>query len=150
MKKKTAGDRLWAMPMGVRSAVAVCQGRKTTLIAAGTDRAWLPEVAAGSMIRLNFTGREPGWAVVQVTACCYHKAIAQVPDCAQEHDVHAIDAEGSWEQVLGRALFGGRDPVPPQAMLQRASRGWYVIDFSVVKLHRGWCAAMGVTEESPS
>lgn len=143
------GDRLWAMPMGARSGVAVCEGRKTAMIAAGTDRAWLPEVAVGSMIRLNFNGPEPGWAVVEVTACCHHEVLAQVPRCANGHVLRAFDAEGSWVQVLGEAMFDGGDPVPPWAMLQRASRGWYVIDFSVVKMRRGWCAAMGVAEESP-
>lgn len=144
------GDRRWAMPMGVRSGVAVCEGRKTAMVAAGTEHAWLSQVKAGSMIRLNFNGREPGWAAVEVTACCYHEVIAQVPQCANGHDLRAFGAEESWEEVLGKALFGGRDPVPPQVMLQRASRGWYVIDFSVAQLHRRWCAAMGIAEGSPS
>lgn len=147
--KRTARDRaqpLGAMPMGVRSGKAVCEGRKTAMVAAGTEHAWLPQVEAGSMIRLNFNGREPGWVVVEVATCCYHEVIAQIPQCANGHDLRAFGAEESWDEVLGKALFGGRDPVPPQVMLQRAARGWYVIDFSVAQLHRRWCVAMGIAE----
>lgn len=138
------------MNMGQRSGRAICEGRKTSLIAPGTDRHWLPKLTAESTVRLNFNGRHKGWVIVKVTGCCYHEGIAEIPGCSSRHDPNAIDSEDTWEQILHKALSGGTAPGTVEAMEARAAEGGYVVDFAVAWRHRAWCAALGIAVAEPS
>lgn len=143
------GVPMRTMNVGKRSAIAICEGRKTALVAPGVQRKWLPKVEVGSQLRLNFNGRHPGWAIVAVTGVCFHEQIATIPACEARHDPSAIDAEDGWEQILNKALCGGRDPVGAEVMEQRAAKGWYVIDFAVSWRHPQWCARVGIAVGEP-
>lgn len=143
-KQAWGGPQLRGMAMGRRSAVAVCKGEKTSMVVPGVLRDWLPKLEPGARLRLTFNGRQHGWAVIKVNASCFHPVIGTIPDCAARHDPNAIDTEDTWDQILFKALCGGKEAIAPEEMVRRAAKGWYVLDFTVVQRHREWCEAMGI------
>jgi hypothetical protein len=139
-----SNPQLRGMAMGLRSGIAVCKGEKTSMVVPGILRNWLPKLQPGAHLLLTFNGRPPGGAVIKVDASCFHPVIGTIPGCAARHDPNAIDIEGTWDQILFKALCGGTEAVAPEEMVRRAAKGWYVLDFTVVQRHREWCEAMGI------
>lgn len=137
-KKSRPRPQLWSMPIGTRSVVALCEGRKTSMVASGTDPAWVPRLSPGRKLRLDFFHRIPAWAVIELTAVCRHDIIAAIPTCPAGHDPAAIDPEGTWDDILSKAMFGGGAPVDTAIIEQRSAKGWYVLDFKVLSQPKRW------------
>lgn len=130
--------KLWSMPIGTRSVVALCEGRKTSMVASGTDPDWVPRLKPGGKLRLDFRHKVPAWAVIELTAVCHHDVITAIPTCPAGHDPDAIDAEGTWDEILAKAMFAGSAPLDAAIIEQRSAKGWYVLDFKVLSQPKRW------------
>lgn len=128
------------LPIGLRSAKQIRDGRKQAVIVPVSERPWVATVAVGEQIRMPIAVKGRGVIGARVTGTCTHETLASIPECPSGHDVERIDAEGDWHTVLLKAAWGSNRAQPTAVMDKRARSGWVVLSLKTTWLPREWQA----------